>query len=554
VIRVNPLRFVLQRIFSLRLLVVIAAVVFAFAGESLPLLSYVDRLLFSAFGTASGTAEGASFAVMPPDALNAAINARALDEPAWSAAAVRGGLMAVAMFLVLGVPRLGAAVSLPVVLLVSGALVVLQAALMFYHNAWLPLGEVVTLLLAGYLVMLFWLQPHRVIVSLTDNVVDARTRLGKLLLRHGQPDDALEVLADCPPDEHTLELQYDIAIQQERKRQYDKACGTFRQIVASRRNYRDAAKRLAALESMADEATRVSASGFDSTRTLVLPEQSLSRPTLGRYEIEREIGRGAMGVVYLGKDPKIARTVAIKTLSYQAFDPSELNDLKSRFFREAEAAGRLNHPAIVTVYDVGEEADLAFIAMDYAHGRPLSDFCRPDRLLPLGTVLKIVARVAEALGYAHSQNIIHRDIKPGNIIYNPDNGDIKITDFGIAKISDDSRTRTGSVMGSPLYMSPEQLKGQKVTGASDTYSLGVTLYKLVTGETPYQGETLAALTYQILNKRPRSVREFNKDLPNGVVRLINKAIQREPEKRFANAATMAEALKRQAARDAEEVS
>ena len=552
--RVNPLRFVLQRIFSLRLLVVIAAVVFAFAGESLSLLSYVDRLLFSAFGTASGTAEGASFAVMPPDALNAAISARALDEPAWSPAAVRGGLMAVAMFLVLGVPRLGAAVSLPVVLLVSGALVVLQAALMFYQNAWLPLGEVVTLLLAGYLVMLFWLQPHRVIVSLTDNVVDARTRLGKLLLRQGQPDDALEVLAECPPDEHTLELQYDIAIQQERKRQYDKACNTFRQILASRRNYRDAAKRLAALESMANEATRVSASGFDSTRTLVLPEQSLSRPTLGRYEIEREIGRGAMGVVYLGKDPKIARTVAIKTLSYQAFDPSELNDLKSRFFREAEAAGRLNHPAIVTVYDVGEEADLAFIAMDYAHGQPLSDFCRPDRLLPIGTVLKIVARVAEALGYAHSQNIIHRDIKPGNIIYNPDNGDIKITDFGIAKISDDSRTRTGSVMGSPLYMSPEQLKGQKVTGASDTYSLGVTLYKLVTGETPYQGDTLAALTYQILNKRPRSVREFNKDLPNGVVRLINKAIQREPEKRFANAATMAEALKRQAARDAEEVS
>jgi len=551
---VNVLRFVFLRIFSLRLLVVLAAVAFAFAGDALPMLSYADRLVFGALGNASGTADTLGFAIIPSGSLSAAIDARGLAEPGWSGMAVRGGLMAAAMFLVLAVPRLGGAVALPMVLLLAGALIVVQAALMFYRNAWLPLGEIVTLLLAGYLVMLFWLQPQRTIVSLTDNVQDARTRLGKLLLRQGQPEEALEVLEDCPPDEQTLELQYDIAIAQERKRQYDKACATYRQIVASRRNFRDATKRLAALESMAGEATGVGGSGFDSTRTLVLPEQNVSRPTLGRYEIEREIGRGAMGVVYLGKDPKISRTVAIKTLSYQAFDPSELSDLKSRFFREAEAAGRLSHPAIVTVYDVGEEADLAFIAMDYAHGRPLSDFGKPDRLLPLNTVLTIMARVADALGYAHGQNIIHRDIKPGNIIYNPDNGDIKITDFGIAKISDDSRTRTGSVMGSPLYMSPEQLKGQKVTGASDTYSLGITLYKLVSGQTPFQGDTLAALTYQILNKRPRSVREFNKDLPNGVVRLINKAIQREPDKRFANAATMAEALRRQAARGTEEVS
>mgnify|MGYP005839260947 CR=1 FL=1 len=549
----NAVRFVLQRIFSLRLLIVVAAVLVAFVGDGLPALGYFDRLMFSLSVDASGTLEGFPFAVITPESLNAATDARGLTEPGWSAAVLRGGLMVAAIFLILAVPRLGGAMALPFVLLITLALVVVQAVLMFYHNAWLPVGKVVTLLLAGYLVMLFWLQPKRTVVALTRNAQDARTRLGKLLLRHGQPEEALEVLADCPPDEQALELQYDIAIAQERKRQYEKACETFRQIVASKRHYRDAEKRLAALELMA--VNTISASGgFDSTRTLVMPQQNVSRPTLGRYEIEREIGRGAMGVVYLGRDPKIARTVAIKTLSYEAFDPAELGDLKSRFFREAEAAGRLNHPAIVTVYDVGEEADLAFIAMDYAHGRPLSDFGKPDRLLPLNTVLTIMARVADALAYAHGQNIIHRDIKPGNIIYNPDSGDIKITDFGIAKISDDSRTRTGSVMGSPLYMSPEQLKGQKVTGASDTYSLGITLYKLVSGQTPFQGETLAALTYQVLSKRPRSVREFNQDLPNGVVRLINKAIQREPEKRFANAATMAEALRRQAARNAEEVS
>jgi serine/threonine-protein kinase len=551
-IPVNSLAFIGSRLFSLRLLIVVLALACVFVGDALPLLGWLDRVLFSALGNPEGIGDAVRVVDMTPDAFATALQARGLVEPEWSALAIRAGLMASTLILVLAVPRMGGAVALPVLLLIAGALVVLQAAFMFYQSAWLPLGEVVTLLMVGYVIMLFWLQPRRDIVALSENVRVARTRLGRLLLQQGQPEEALEVLSECPPTEDTLALQYDIAIQQERKRQYDRASATYQQILQQKRKYRDVEKRLVALGSLTTEATVVSPGGFDSTRTLVMPEQSVSRPTLGRYEIEREIGRGAMGVVYLGKDPKIARTVAIKTLSYQAFEDNELRDLKSRFFREAEAAGRLSHPAIVTVYDVGEEADLAFIAMDYAKGRPLSEFGKPGRLLPLAKVLDIVARVADALDYAHRQKIIHRDIKPGNIIFNPDNGEIKITDFGIAKISDDSRTRTGSVMGSPLYMSPEQLKGQKVTGATDTYSLGITLYKLVCGETPYQGDTLANLTYQILNKRPRSVREFNPELPNGVVRLINKAIQREPDKRFLSAATMAEALRRQASREARE--
>lgn len=548
----NSLAFVFSRIFSLRLLIVAMALVIAFMGEAIPFLGWMDRILLGSLGNPSGIGDAGALVDMSPGAFASALEGRGLSEPPWSAIAIRSSLVLSALFLVFAVPRLGAGVALPVIMLAAGSLVVLQAALMFYRSAWLPLGEVVTLLVAGYVIMLFWLQPRRDIEALSENVKVARTRLGRLLLQQGHPDEALGVLSECPPSEDTLGLQYDIAIQQERKRHYDKACATYRQILQQKRNYRDANKRLAALENLSAEGATSVPGSFDSTRTLVMPETNVSRPTLGRYEIDREIGRGAMGVVYLGKDPKIARTVAIKTLSYQAFDGDELRDLKSRFFREAEAAGRLSHPAIVTVYDVGEEADLAFIAMDYARGRPLSEFGKPGRLLPLATALDIVARVADALDYAHRQKIIHRDIKPGNIIFNPDNGEIKITDFGIAKISDDSRTRTGNVMGSPLYMSPEQLKGQRVTGASDTYSLGITLYKLVSGETPYQGDTLANLTYQILNKRPKSVREFNPDLPNGIVRLINKAIQREPEKRFLSAATMAEALRRQVSREARE--
>jgi len=537
----------MPRLFSLRAVILVLAVVFALMGDQLALVGWADRALFSILGVPEGAT---SATILPQEAFGRAMADRGLSQPLWSDMAVTAGLAITALYLVLAIPAMGAAVSLPVSLLLGGSLVVIQAALMFYRNAWVPFGVVLTLLVVGYVVMLFWLQPRKQIRALTANVRDARLKLARVFLQQGHTDEALEALSLCPECESELELRYDVAIQQERKRQYDKAVSTYRSIQERKKGFRDTAARLAALEKLVPDNSLMQAGSFDATRTLLMPESSVSRPTLGRYEIEREIGRGAMGVVYLGKDPKIARTVAIKTLSYQAFDDGQLQDLKERFFREAEAAGRLSHPAIVTVYDVGEEADLAYIAMDYAKGRPLSEFGRPGRLLPLPRVLDIVARVADALAYAHSQKIVHRDIKPGNIIFNPDSGDIKITDFGIAKISDDSRTRTGAVMGSPLYMSPEQLKGQKVTGASDIYSLGVTLYKLVSGETPYHGDTLANLTYQILNKRPRSVREFNADLPNGVVRLINKAIQREPDKRFASAATMAEAVRRLAVREA----
>lgn len=547
----NALFFLCSHLFSLRLLLVLAAAVLALAGGQLEFLSWADRVFLSLMG-APDTENG--LMPIPPEAVSETLAARALTEPLWSELAIGIGLVVSSLYLAFAIPRMGVAVALPVTLLLGGCLVVLQAALTFYRNEWLPLGEVITLLVAGFAVMLFWLQPNREIWLLKANVQEARLRLSHLLLQQGHTDEAVDALQDCPICDGALELRYDIAIQQERKRQYDKAIVSYNRILEHRKNFRDASERLSALERLSNESTSIQPSGFDNTRTLLMPEQSLSRPTLGRYEIERELGRGAMGVVFLGKDPKIARTVAIKTLSYHAFDDGHLSELKQRFFREAEAVGRLDHPSIVTVYDVGEEADLAYIAMDYAQGRPLSEFGKPGRLLPLPTVLEIIARVADALAYAHSQKVVHRDIKPGNIIYNPNDGAIRITDFGIAKISDDSRTKTGSVMGSPLYMSPEQLKGQKVTGASDIYSLGVTLYKLVSGATPYQGDTLANLTYQILNKRPRSVREFNADIPNGVVRLINKAIQREPDKRFASAATMAEAVRRLAVREAREVS
>ncbi len=532
----------LTRLFSLRLLVAAFAMAVAAAlvpgGLNMPAVLTLDRALFD---LVMPQPAGAPLA---PEAFTALLAERGIMVPPWSLAVSLGGIGLSLLFLVLVLPRLGAGMAIMITLFSLVALVVTQSTLLLYRQQWLTLGPVLMVLALGFVVMLFWLQPHRQIRALRDNVQQARYQLGKLLLQQGQTDDALACLALCPANDETLELQYDIALQQERKRQYDGAARTYQQILSRRKTFRDARERLASLMRVTGDTTVATNGGLEATRTLVISDAAVSKPVLGRYEIERELGRGAMGVVYLGKDPKISRTVAIKTFSYHQFEGRELQDLKARFFREAEAAGRLNHPDIVTVYDVGEEADLAYIAMDYAQGKPLSAYGKPNTLLPLPVVLELIARVAEALDYAHGQKIIHRDIKPGNLLYNARTGDLKITDFGIAKIADDSRTRTGSVMGSPLYMSPEQLKGQKVTGASDIYSLGVTLYRLVSGHTPFQADSLANLTYQVLNKRPRSVREFQPELPEAVVRIINKAIQREPAKRFASAAAMAEAVRR----------
>lgn len=265
---------------------------------------------------------------------------------------------------------------------------------------------------------------------------------------------------------------------------------------------------------------------------------------LGHYQLEKELGRGAMGMVYLGVDPRINRTVAIKTMALSAeFDADQLEGVKQRFYREAETAGRLNHPNIVTVYDVGEEQDLAFIAMDYLQGSELSQYCKPENLLPVDETLSIVEQIAEALDYAHQQGVVHRDIKPANIMYDRDNDVIKVTDFGVACLTDSSKTKTGTVLGSPSYMSPEQLAGKKVDGRSDLFSLGAMLYQLITGALPFEGDSLASLMYKITNENHKPPSK-HRDIPSCVTRIINKSLQKDASKRFQSGNEFAGAIKR----------
>jgi tRNA A-37 threonylcarbamoyl transferase component Bud32 len=265
---------------------------------------------------------------------------------------------------------------------------------------------------------------------------------------------------------------------------------------------------------------------------------------LGRYVIERRIGRGAMGAVYLAKDPRINRAVAVKVISIEKeFEDEELKEARLRFYREAESAGRLTHPNIITVFDAGEDKGLAYIAMEYIPGIPLRDFTDPKRLLAPKRALELAAATAEGLDYAHNQGVIHRDIKPANLLYNPKDGTIKISDFGVARMTDNNKTKTGIVLGTPMYMSPEQLGADNLTGLSDLFSLGVTLYELLVGEVPFKATNIAVLMTKITTEDPAPISSRRAGIAPSVDAVLAKALAKRPQDRFSCGAEMAIALR-----------
>ena len=255
---------------------------------------------------------------------------------------------------------------------------------------------------------------------------------------------------------------------------------------------------------------------------------------LGRYEIVSELGQGAMGIVYKAKDPLIDRVVAIKTINLGlALDEKE--EYEGRFYQEAKAAGRLNHPNIVTIYDVGKSGDVAYIAMEFLQGRELRDIMNDDGLLPVDQVLDIAAQVAQGLAYAHEHDIVHRDVKPSNIMVVRD-GHAKLTDFGIARMASSAvHTQTGMVLGSPKYMSPEQVLGKALDQRSDIFSLGVMLYEMLTGESPFNGENVNAIMYQTLNAVPTPPSTLNPAVPDMANFILAKALAKKLEDRYQNA-------------------
>jgi CHASE2 domain-containing sensor protein len=424
-------------------------------------------------------------------------------------------------------------------LLMTGIFAIYIAAMSF---AYVSFGLAISMsyaLLAGIIVIMFvslrqyMLTEQRQLNIMADSV-ESNRMLGLAYQGQGQLDAAFEKFRYGPAAPAGYELLYNLGLDFERKRQFNKALASYEVISQSEPSYRDIAKRIKRCQSV-DEAVMNSGGTGPGllNNTLVNDDGSVEKPTLGRYQIDKVLGQGAMGVVYLGKDPKINRAVAIKTLGLSnEFSGDELEEVKERFFREAESAGRLNHPNIVAIYDAGEESDLAYIAMELLKGRDLDDHIKVETLLPLAEIINLGIACAEALDYAHEQKVVHRDIKPSNIMYDRENQMPKITDFGIARITDASKTRTGTVLGTPNYMSPEQCMGQKVDGRSDLFSLGVVLYQLCSGSLPFKGDSMATLMYAIVHDAPVDIKRVRTDIPSTLRKVIHNAMGRKPDKRY----------------------
>ncbi len=519
---------------------------------NIPASKYKDKIVLI-----GSTATGVGNSMMTPIDANMApvltlahsvssiLNEDFFIEPDWAQQAQWVIFALLALYIIILLPRMSAGVSATLSIILLTALLATHFVLMTEYGLWLQLMGAVILLVSGHLLLTTkrHLLTEKGKQQLHKESAESNRMLGLSLQGQGQLDAAFDKFRKLPPSKESMEVLYNLALDFERKRQFNKAASVYIHIKEMDPRFRDIKERLKRAQQMENNVMLGASSS--NTSGLVKDKSGVENPMLGRYKVEKELGKGAMGAVYLGRDPKIGRVVAIKTMALsQEFEGDELDDVKQRFFREAETAGRLSHPNIVTIFDAGEEHDLAYIAMEFIKGSDILKYCKPDSLLPIKTVLNIILRAADALDFAHKQNVVHRDIKPANLMYEAETDTLKITDFGIARITDSSKTKTGMVLGTPSYMSPEQLAGKKVDGRSDLFSLGVMMFQMLTGRLPFQGESMAALMYKIANEKHPSPESIRPDLPRCTAIIINRALEKDRDKRYKTGAQMAADLRK----------
>jgi eukaryotic-like serine/threonine-protein kinase len=474
------------------------------------------------------------------------LNNNLIQQPQWSHNAQLIIMFILGLLITFIMPRLKAMFSgvtfiILLILLVGGS-----SYLFVTKGMWVSTTYPVIQLLFGYIGVIslnfFTAETKKEMVE--GESAESNRMLGLSFQSQGMLDMAFDKFRKVPVDNEVKDVLYNLALDYERKRQLNKAAMVYEYIEKHDKKFKDVTKKKTKL--MQASETMVFGDGFaggGSSSDDLLTTASDTRPTLGRYEIIKQLGKGAMGIVYLGQDPRINRTTAIKTFKFgDEFDPEDIQDLKVKFFREAESAGTLSHPNIVTIYDAGDEHDLAYIAMEYLEGDNLDKHVKKANLLPMVKVIDYVADIANALDYAHEKGIVHRDIKPANIML-LNSGVVKITDFGIARITAISQTQTGIVKGTPYYMSPEQFSGQKVDGRSDIFSLGTMLFQLLTGELPFSGENPAALMNNIMNVTHPNPKSINPKIVTPIVTIINNALEKDRESRYQRASQMSVHLK-----------
>jgi CHASE2 domain-containing sensor protein/tRNA A-37 threonylcarbamoyl transferase component Bud32 len=491
------------------------------------------------------TGQSISPTVAVAHSVSSLLNGELFNLPDWAGWAQRGILVGIGLYLMLLLGRFRLApsffLSLFLLLMIFNA----HFMMMSVKSIWLPMMSAAVMLIVGHLILGTRQYVNLRLQQVRSELSISNRQLGQSLHAQGHLDQAFEKLRDCNADDSLLGQMYNLGLDYERKRKFNKAVSVFNFIQDHNSKYEDVAERIDQNTQAANTVVLGGSSNNGPGATLISSKDGISKPKLGRYEIDREIGRGAMGMVYLGHDDKIGRTVAIKTMVISdEIEDDMREEVKTRFFREAEAVGRLDHPNIVTVYDVGDEQDLAYIAMDFLKGKDLTAYSSAKTLLPVLRVFEIIMNIAMALDYAHQQHVVHRDIKPANIIYDDQAKTAKITDFGVACLTDASKTKTGTVLGSPYYMSPEQLAGKKVDGRADLFSLGVTMYQMLSAELPFKGDSMANLMYNIANEKHTDIRRYKPDLPTCVATVINKSLHKEAERRYQSGKQMAAAIKR----------
>ena len=518
----------------------------------IPASKYTDKIVLigaTAAGVGTVFPVPGSPAVTPVEMIahitSSILSEHFIVQPSWGGWASLALFVVVAGYLIAGLPRLSAGMAGGITAALFIALIATEYGLLSGAGTWLQLVFPATLLLIGHLA----LTTKRFLVTeagkLKSDEESAETNrmMGLALQGQGQLDMAFDRFRRVPMSDEVMANLYNLALDFERKRQFNKAEAVYQHMAAYNKDYKDLQSKLNRAKNLS-ETVILGGGGAHPGGTMLLDGGAVEKPMLGRYQVEKELGKGAMGVVYLGKDPKIGRVVAIKTMALsQEFEGDELTDARERFFREAETAGRLQHQNIVTIFDAGEEHDLAYIAMEFLKGKDLVDFCKDGALLPVPKVLSIVARVAEALAYAHRQNVVHRDIKPANIMYELDSDTVKVTDFGIARITDSSKTKTGLVLGTPSFMSPEQIAGKKVDGRSDLYSLGVMLFQMLAGVLPFRGDSMAELMYKIANEEAPDIRIIRKELSERLANVVALSLAKKPETRYQDGDQFAADLK-----------
>ena len=458
------------------------------------------------------------------------LNRRHISRPAWSLPLEVMILLYFGFFLLFVIPKIQPRIGVLIFAIFLVTWIGAAVLLFMTQGYWLRIISPILFAAIGFAFSKF----KRFSDKKEDESIELNKSLGLALQGQGMLDMAFERFIKCPIENKSVkELLLHLGLDFERKRMFNKALAVYNHILKAGA-FKDIKARIENLKKI--ENTLVLPAGTNKKETALFLNDAAAKPTLGRYKIIKELGHGAMGTVYLGKDPSINREVAIKTISYADVESEQLKEVKNQFFREAEAAGKLTHPNIVTIFDVGEDHDMAYIAMELLIGKDLTNFCQKGKLLPIQRVLTMVTDVAEALDYAHRQGVVHRDIKPANIIL-LENEQIKVADFGIARmIASSTKTQTGVIFGTPNYMSPEQVAGKKVDGRSDLFSLGVVLYELLSGEKPFKGDSITTLMYAITNNSYTPLNEIAPKTPESCVKIVDKLLNKGVARRYKSAA------------------